>query len=80
VDQDPTADILIDDIETGIRESDICLADRTADNPNIWYEVGFALANGKPVVMICVDPLADIAKNLWLFANYYLLIAKTLKH
>src|SRR5882762_2023519 len=43
----------IDDIEAGIRASDICLADITTDNPNIWYEVGFAFANEKPVVLIC---------------------------
>jgi nucleoside 2-deoxyribosyltransferase len=56
VDEDPGTTVLIDDIEKGIRESEICLADITANNPNIWYEVGFAIANGKPVVLICADP------------------------
>ncbi len=56
VDEDPESTIPIDDIEVGIRESDICLADITTDNPNVWYEVGFALANGKPVVLICSEP------------------------
>ncbi len=56
VDEDPSATILIDDIEAGIRGSDICLADITNDNPNIWYEVGFAIANDKPVVLICASP------------------------
>jgi nucleoside 2-deoxyribosyltransferase len=56
VDEDPKATILIDDIENGIREAEICLADITENNPNIWYEVGFALANGRPVVLICADP------------------------
>jgi hypothetical protein len=56
VDEDPNATILIDDIEAGIRGSEVCLADITNDNPNIWYEVGFAIANGKPVVLICADP------------------------
>src|SRR5262249_30846604 len=28
----------------------------TSNNPNIWYEVGYALANGKPVVLICAEP------------------------
>jgi hypothetical protein len=56
VDEDPTTTILIDDIEKGIREAEVCLADITTNNPNIWYEVGFALANGKAVVMICFDP------------------------
>jgi len=59
VDEDPTTTILIDDIEKGIREAEVCLADITTNNPNIWYEVGFALANGIAVVLICLDPRPD---------------------
>ncbi|HEY3769213.1 MAG TPA: hypothetical protein VGN44_11115 [Candidatus Angelobacter sp.] len=55
VDEDPGTTVLIEDIEKGIRDSEICLADITTNNPNIWYEVGFAIANGKPVVLICAD-------------------------
>lgn len=53
VDKDPSTSVPIDDIEKGIRTSEICLADITTDNPNIWYEVGFASAHGKPAVLIC---------------------------
>ena len=56
VDEDRSSSVPIDDIETNIRESEICLADITSDNPNIWYEVGFAFANDKPAVMICSKP------------------------
>ncbi|HET9402196.1 MAG TPA: hypothetical protein VFO34_14725 [Candidatus Acidoferrales bacterium] len=56
IDEDPSTTILIEDIEQGIRESEICLADITTDNPNIWYEVGFAFANGKTVVLMCSEP------------------------
>jgi hypothetical protein len=56
VDEDPATTILIDDIDKGIRDAEVCLADITTNNPNIWYEVGFAFANGKAVVMICFDP------------------------
>lgn len=56
VDEDPSSSVLIDDIENNIRSSEICLADITPDNPNIWYEVGFAFANNRPVVMICAKP------------------------
>jgi nucleoside 2-deoxyribosyltransferase len=59
VDEDPGTTVLIDDIEKGIRESEVCLADITTNNPNIWYEVGFAFANGKAVVMICLDPRSE---------------------
>jgi hypothetical protein len=53
VDRDPAARILIESIEEGIRSSDACIAEITTDNPNVWYELGFAMANGKPLVMIC---------------------------
>ena len=53
VDRDLGAEVLITSIEEGIRTAVVCLADITADNPNVWYELGFSLATGKPVVMIC---------------------------
>jgi nucleoside 2-deoxyribosyltransferase len=56
VDEDRSSSVPIDDIENNIRASEICLADITPDNPNIWYEVGFAFANDKPVVMVCAKP------------------------
>lgn len=55
VDKDASVAIPIDAIETGIRKSAICLADITADNPNVWYELGFAFATGRPVVMVCSE-------------------------
>jgi len=55
VDQDPKVEIPIDAIEQGIRDAAICLADITTDNPNVWYELGYAFAAGKPVVMVCSD-------------------------
>jgi len=56
VDEDPSVTVPIENIESGIREAEICLADITTNNPNIWYEVGFAMASGRPVVMICAEP------------------------
>lgn len=55
VDQDPTVAIPIDDIEQNIRASAICLADITTNNPNVWYELGFAFAVDRPVVMTCAN-------------------------
>ena len=52
VDRDPSVAVPIDSIETKIREADIFLADITTHNPNVWYELGFASATGRPVVMI----------------------------
>jgi nucleoside 2-deoxyribosyltransferase len=53
VDQDASVSVPIESIEDGIRSAVVCLADITLDNPNVWYELGFAFASGKPVVMIC---------------------------
>ncbi len=55
VDQDLNVEIPIDAIETGISAALVCLADITTDNPNVWYELGYAFASGKPVVMVCSD-------------------------
>jgi nucleoside 2-deoxyribosyltransferase len=53
VDYDPSVMVPIEAIEEGIRESAIVLADITLDNPNVWYELGYAFALRRPVVMIC---------------------------
>lgn len=53
VDEDYGSNIPINDIEDGIKSSLICLADITLDNPNVWYELGYAISANKPVIMIC---------------------------
>jgi nucleoside 2-deoxyribosyltransferase len=53
VDRDQTVSIPIDDIERNIRSADACLADISEPNPNVWFEVGYAIATGKPIVMVC---------------------------
>jgi nucleoside 2-deoxyribosyltransferase len=53
VDRDHTVDVPIEAIEAGIRSAAVVFADITADNPNVWYELGVAFAMGKPVVMVC---------------------------
>lgn len=55
VDQDPKVSIPIQEIENGIRDSGICLADISLDNPNVWFELGFAIASFKEVVLVCSD-------------------------
>jgi len=55
VDRDPGASIPIEQIETGIRNSDVCLADITTDNPNVWFELGFAIASRKEVILVCSE-------------------------
>jgi hypothetical protein len=54
-DRDLSVRIPIEDIEKGIRESVICLAEITLNNPNVWHELGYAFACGKDVIMVCSD-------------------------
>lgn len=53
VDRDPGASIPIEEVEKGIKEAAAVFVDITADNPNVWYELGFALAAGKDVCLVC---------------------------
>ncbi len=53
VNEDPEVTILIDSIEQHIKNSVICFADITENNPNVWYELGYARACGKNVVIVC---------------------------
>ena len=53
VDRDPNANIPIEKIEDGIRVSRVCFADITEDNPNVWFELGYAIAARREVVLIC---------------------------
>ena len=55
VDKDHRVEVPIESIEAGIQAARVCLADITTDNPNVWYELGFAFASGTPVVMVCAD-------------------------
>jgi hypothetical protein len=52
VDRDPSVRIPIEEIEDGIKRSALCFAELTSDNPNVWYELGYAFAMDKDVVMV----------------------------
>jgi hypothetical protein len=53
VDRDPAASIPIETIEQKIAESASCLAEISEDNPNVWYELGYAIAREKPLCLVC---------------------------
>lgn len=55
VDRDDGVTVPIESIEAGIRKAEVCLADITNDNPNVWYELGYAFASKRPVVMVCSE-------------------------
>lgn len=55
VDQDPGVAVPMDDIVQGIQQAEACLADISTDNPNVWFELGYAIALRKEVVLVCSD-------------------------
>ena len=55
VDRDPGVTIPIEQIATQIAAADACLCDITTDNPNVWFELGYAIASQREVVLICAD-------------------------
>jgi len=44
---------VIDKIETAIESASICIAEVSEDNPNVWLELGYALALDRPTVILC---------------------------
>jgi len=55
VDRDPSASIPIDTIEKEISASVACFAELSEDNPNVWFELGYAIAREKPLCLVCSD-------------------------
>lgn len=58
-DEVQTVDSIIDIVLTRIAKSDFLIADTTGKNPNVFYEIGYAHALGKKVIL-----LAQNAKEL----------------
>lgn len=44
---------VIEKIEAAIKAAPICVAEVSADNPNVWLELGYALALERPVIILC---------------------------
>jgi hypothetical protein len=55
VDRDKTVSVPINSIESKVRSADACVADITEDNPNVWLELGFAIAASKPVLLLAKE-------------------------
>jgi hypothetical protein len=53
VDKDPAASIPIDTVAEQIAASVACFAELSEDNPNVWFELGFAIAKDKPLCLVC---------------------------
>lgn len=55
VDRDSSVEIPVNSMEERIAKASLVIAEITLDNPNVWYEVGYAFALGRPVIMVCSD-------------------------
>ena len=44
---------VIEKIERAIEAASICVAEVSEDNPNVWLELGYALALDRPTVILC---------------------------
>ncbi|HEY1633084.1 MAG TPA: hypothetical protein VGF56_17345 [Rhizomicrobium sp.] len=53
VDRDPGASIPIDAIERGISSARVCFAEISLDNPNVWFELGYAISQRKEICIVC---------------------------
>jgi len=50
---------IIDKVEREIKNADICIAEVSLDNPNVWLELGYALALDKPTIILCDKTLRE---------------------
>ena len=55
IDTDNSPKFIFEDIIDGIKESKICFAEISENNPNVWFEVGYAFACEKDVIMVCFE-------------------------
>lgn len=54
-DKDPKASIPIERIADQINQCTAFFVDISLDNPNVWWEYGYAVARGKECCVICSD-------------------------
>lgn len=52
-DEAHTTNPILKDIVQSIKESSVIIADITPNNPNVFYEVGYAHAINKPTILLC---------------------------
>lgn len=55
VDLDPSVSVPIEEIENGIQRVVVCFAEITSDNPNVWFELGYAICARKEICMVCSE-------------------------
>ena len=51
-------------VETAVQSADFCIADLSGTNPNVLYELGYAMALGKPTILLTLRDSGRIPANL----------------
>lgn len=52
-DEVATCSAILEDIVSSIKNASVIIADITPDNPNVFYELGYAHAINKPTILLC---------------------------
>ncbi len=52
---EPGASLSLAEIEAGISNAALCVADITTDDANVWFALGFAMASHREVVLVCAN-------------------------
>ncbi len=60
VDQDPAVDNIIETVMEKIKSATIVIAEISTDRPNVWFELGYAMALSKPVIMLSDNTRSEI--------------------
>jgi hypothetical protein len=63
--------LIIEDISRSIREASLIIADITPKNPNVFYEVGFAHAIGKPTILMAERKLESLPFDVAAFRTIF---------
>lgn len=58
-DEVASCSMILSDIITSIQNAAVIIADITPDNPNVFYEIGYAHALKKPTILLCDKALRD---------------------
>ena len=66
--------LILNDIISAIKNSALVIADITPDNPNVFYEVGFAHALNKPTILLNEKKQCTSQQKLDTNFKYYLSI------
>ena len=58
-DEVASCSMILNDIIASIQNAAVIIADITPDNPNVFYEIGYAHAQNKPTILLCDKALRN---------------------